>query len=126
MKEYIDLITDMISKQMNNINRNVITEKGLKIRIKEKEILQILKEELASALGCTEPVAIAYAAAKARAVLGRMPECASIGVSRNILKNAMGVGIPGTDIVGREMAAALGNRGMADTDQVILDMMVCR
>lgn len=74
----------------------------------EKEMLQILKEELAPALGCTEPVAIAYAAAKARSVLGKLPEHACVSVSRNILKNAMGVGIPGTKMVGLEMASALG------------------
>lgn len=73
-----------------------------------REMLQILRQELAPALGCTEPVAIAYAAAKARAVLGTIPDHAKILVSRNILKNAMGVGIPGTKIVGLEMAAALG------------------
>ena len=74
----------------------------------QAEMLQILKQELAPALGCTEPVAIAYAAAKARSVLGTMPNHAKILVSRNILKNAMGVGIPGTKVVGLEMAAALG------------------
>lgn len=75
------------------------------------QILQILKRELAPALGCTEPVAIAYAAAKAKAVLGKLPLKAQVNVSRNILKNAMGVGIPGTDMVGLEMAAALGMIG---------------
>ena len=82
----------------------------------QEEMLQILKQELVPALGCTEPVAIAYAAAKARAVLGAIPDRAKILVSRNILKNAMGVGIPGTKMVGLEMAAALGiiggNRAM--------------
>lgn len=73
-----------------------------------EKMLQILQQELAPALGCTEPVAIAYAAAKARAVLGTIPDHAKILVSRNILKNAMGVGIPGTKMVGLEMAAALG------------------
>lgn len=76
--------------------------------MKEEQFLEILKQELVPALGCTEPAAIAYAAAKARAVLGVMPDRACIHVSRNILKNAMGVGIPGTDAVGLEMAAALG------------------
>lgn len=64
--------------------------------MENKQILQILKHEFAPALGCTEPVAIAYAAAKARKVLGKMPVRAVVNVSRNILKNAMGVGIPGT------------------------------
>ncbi len=74
----------------------------------DQQVLQILKQELAPALGCTEPISIAYAAAKARAVLGEMPMKAQVKVSRNILKNAMGVGIPGTDMTGLEMAAALG------------------
>lgn len=74
----------------------------------DKQILHILKQELAPAVGCTEPVAVAYAAAKAKSILGKMPECAEIYVSRNILKNAMGVGIPGTDEVGLEIAAAMG------------------
>ena len=72
------------------------------------QILQILKQEMAAATGCTEPVAIAYASAKARAVLGKKPVRAQVKVSCNILKNAMGVGIPGTDMAGLEMAAALG------------------
>ena len=84
----------------------------------QAEMLQILKQELASALGCTEPVAIAYAAAKARSVLGTMPNHAKILVSRNILKNAMGVGIPGTKVVGLEMAAALGIIG-GNSDAVL-------
>lgn len=83
-----------------------------------EQMIQILKEEIAPALGCTEPVAIAYAAARARAVLGTVPERARINVSRNILKNAMGVGIPGTDMVGLEMAAALGIIG-GDSDAIL-------
>lgn len=63
-------------------------------------------------------MAVAYAAAKARAVLGKMPLRAKVSVSRNILKNAMGVGIPGTDLVGLEMAAALGILG-GDSDAVL-------
>lgn len=86
--------------------------------MENKQILQILKHEFAPALGCTEPVAIAYAAAKARKVLGKMPVRAVVNVSRNILKNAMGVGIPGTDMVGLEMAAALGIIG-GDSDAVL-------
>lgn len=83
-------------------------QKTAQKKMTQAAMLQILKQELAPALGCTEPVAIAYAAAKARAVLGAIPEHAKILVSRNILKNAMGVGIPGTKMVGLEMAAALG------------------
>ena len=87
----------------------------------EEQILQTLRRELAPAVGCTEPVAVAYAAAKARAVLGRKPEHAQVNVSRNILKNAMGVGIPGTDLVGLEMAAALGIIG--GNDEAILEVL---
>lgn len=75
---------------------------------REEQMLHILRQELAPALGCTEPVAVAYAAAKARAVLGKTPVRVQVQVSRNILKNAMGVGIPGTEMVGLEMATALG------------------
>lgn len=88
------------------------------IKMTDGQIIQILKRELAPALGCTEPVAIAYAAAKARAILGTVPQRAQINVSRNILKNAMGVGIPGTDMVGLEMAAALGIIG-GNADRVL-------
>lgn len=87
----------------------------------EEQILQTLQKELAPAVGCTEPVAVAYAAAKARAVLGRKPERARVNVSRNILKNAMGVGIPGTKLVGLEMAAALGIIG--GNSEAILEVL---
>ncbi len=84
----------------------------------DEQFLRILKRELAPAVGCTEPVAIAYAAARARAELGRIPDRASVKVSRNILKNAMGVGIPGTDQVGLAMAAAMGIIG-GDSDAIL-------
>lgn len=53
---------------------------------KYSQYLQILKEELIPAMGCTEPIAMAYAAAKARAVLGNMPEKIDIVISGNIIK----------------------------------------
>lgn len=58
--------------------------------------IQILKEELIPALGCTEPIAIAYAAAKAREVLGCFPETAILECSGNIVKNAKSVTVPYT------------------------------
>lgn len=58
--------------------------------------LQILQEELIPAMGCTEPIAIAYAAAKAREVLGTLPDQVEIGVSRNIIKNVKSVVVPNT------------------------------
>lgn len=56
--------------------------------------LEILKDELIMALGCTEPIAIAYAAAKARKLLGQMPEKCVVSCSGNIVKNVMGVTVP--------------------------------
>ncbi|SHJ88428.1 L-cysteine desulfidase [Anaerocolumna jejuensis DSM 15929] len=71
--------------------------------------IQILKEELVPALGCTEPIAIAYAAAKARKVLGSMPEHIIVKCSGNIVKNVKGVIVPATgDMRGIETSAVLG------------------
>ena len=71
--------------------------------------VQILKEELIPAMGCTEPIAIAYAAAKARDVLGGMPDKVEIGVSSNIIKNVKSVIVPNTDgMKGIEAAAVAG------------------
>lgn len=71
--------------------------------------LHILKEELIPALGCTEPIAIAYAAAYARSVLGEMPEQVRVSCSGNIVKNVKGVTVPGSGgMKGMEAAAAMG------------------
>lgn len=71
--------------------------------------LAILKEELIPAMGCTEPIAIAYAAAKAREILGTLPQRVSIEVSRNIIKNVKSVVVPNTgNLKGIEAAAAAG------------------
>lgn len=71
--------------------------------------VQILKEELVPAMGCTEPIAIAYAAAKAREILGGLPDRVEIGVSDNIIKNVKSVIVPNTGgLKGIEAAAAAG------------------
>ena len=57
---------------------------------------QILREELIPAMGCTEPISIAYAAAKAREVLNDTPLSAKVEVSGNIVKNAKSVTVPHT------------------------------
>ena len=76
---------------------------------KYNDYLQILKEELVPAMGCTEPIAIAYAAAKARDVLGKMPEKVIAKCSVNIIKNAMCVTVPNTgDLVGIKASAIIG------------------
>ncbi len=58
--------------------------------------LNILREELLPAMGCTEPIAIAYAAAKVREVLGSTPETVLVEASRNIIKNVKSVVVPNT------------------------------
>ena len=69
----------------------------------------LIHREVIPAIGCTEPIAVALAAAKAAEVLGRKPEKIEVYLSANILKNAMGVGIPGTGMVGLPIAIALGS-----------------
>ena len=71
--------------------------------------LTILRSELSMALGCTEPIAIAYAAAKARQLLGEMPEHCTVHCSGNIVKNVMGVTVPNSGgLRGIDVAATLG------------------
>ena len=65
-------------------------------KVKYDSYVKILKEELVPAMGCTEPISIAYAAAKCKAVLGMFPEEALIGVSGNIVKNVKSVTVPHT------------------------------
>ena len=74
-----------------------------------KNYLNILKAELVPALGCTEPIAIAYAAAKARQVLGCFPEQMEMHCSGNIIKNVKGVTVPNSGgLKGIDVAAILG------------------
>lgn len=76
----------------------------------------ILIDGLKSALGCTEPIAIAFAAATARAALGRMPERLSVECSGNIVKNVKGVTVPNSGgMKGIEVAAILGAVGGDET-----------
>ena len=71
--------------------------------------IQILREELVPAMGCTEPIAIAYGAAKARELLGEMPESVLVEASGNIIKNVKSVVVPNTGgLKGIEAAAAAG------------------
>lgn len=73
-----------------------------------KQIIQLIHREVIPAIGCTEPIAVALASAKAAETLGSKPEKIEAFLSANILKNAMGVGIPGTGMVGLPIAIALG------------------
>ena len=72
------------------------------------DIIALIKQEVIPAIGCTEPVAVALAVAKATEVLGAIPDKIEVSLSSNMLKNAMGVGIPGTGMVGLPIAIALG------------------
>lgn len=77
--------------------------------MREENYLSVLNRELIPALGCTEPVAIAYAAAKARSVLGQFPERMVIRCSGNIIKNVKGVTVPNSNgLRGVDVAAILG------------------
>ena len=72
------------------------------------EILKLIGQEVLPAVGCTEPMAVALCVAKATETLGCKPEKITALLSANILKNAMGVGIPGTGMIGLPIAIALG------------------
>ena len=82
---------------MNNIDRNAM--------------LSLLHREVIPALGCTEPIAVALAAARAAEELGTTPERLDVAVSANLLKNGMGVMVPGTGEMGLGVAAAAGALG---------------
>ncbi|MDR3248914.1 MAG: L-serine ammonia-lyase, iron-sulfur-dependent, subunit alpha [Treponema sp.] len=71
----------------------------------------LLKRELVTAMGCTEPAAVALAAASARKALGEVPEKVLVRASRDIIKNAMHAGIPNCSLKGIHAAAALGLAG---------------
>ena len=80
---------------------------------RESEIIELLHKEVKPALGCTEPIAVALAAARTMETLKSKARTVAdheiyVEVSGNILKNGMGVGIPGTGMVGLHIAAALG------------------
>ena len=76
---------------------------------KYQAYVQILKEELVPAMGCTEPIALAYAAAKAREVLGEIPDKVHIGASGSIIKNVKSVIVPNTNhLKGIPAAATAG------------------
>ena len=86
---------------------------------RQAEIIELIRKEVKPALGCTEPIAVALAVAKAMEITEEHAGCAEgwraadryrlcVEVSGNILKNGMGVGIPGTGMVGLHIASALG------------------
>ena len=78
-----------------------------KDNLKYSAYINILKEELVPAMGCTEPIALAYCAAKAREVLGAMPDKVVVGASGSIIKNVKSVIVPNTDHMKGIPAAAI-------------------
>ena len=73
-----------------------------------EQIIALMKREVVPAVGCTEPMAVALCVSRATEALGCRPEKIIVLLSANILKNAMGVGIPGTGMIGLPIAIALG------------------
>ena len=74
----------------------------------KEALISLIKKEVVPAIGCTEPMAVALCTARATELLGCRPEKITAQLSGNILKNAMGVGIPGTGMIGLPIAIALG------------------
>ena len=84
------------------MNNNMIDQET------RKRIIALVNKEVVPAIGCTEPMCVALCTAKATEQLGCLPEHIEATLSANILKNAMGVGIPGTGMIGLPIAIALG------------------
>ncbi len=90
----------VISQRKNNTH--MLTQE------ERQAIIELIHRQVVPAIGCTEPIAVALCVAKARETLGAVPESIRVDLSANILKNAMGVGIPGTGMTGLPIAIALG------------------
>ena len=75
---------------------------------KRERIIALVNKEVVPAIGCTEPMAVALCAAQAATTLGKRPERIEVLLGPNMLKNAMGVGIPGTGMIGLPIAVSLG------------------
>ncbi len=73
-----------------------------------EQIVALMRREVVPAVGCTEPMCVALCTARATELLGQRPRRITVLLSPNILKNAMGVGIPGTGMIGLPIAVALG------------------
>ncbi|HKL57265.1 MAG TPA: serine dehydratase subunit alpha family protein, partial [Sphaerochaeta sp.] len=72
------------------------------------KFLELLRKEMRPAMGCTEPAASALAGAKAGFLLGDIPTSVEVVTSRDMVKNAMGVGLPNCSLKGIQAAVALG------------------
>ncbi len=98
-------ITYLTTENTDSVSNNPVSYEGLT----EADFADIIHDELNTALGCTEPIALAYCAAEARRILDATPDKCDIEVSGNIIKNAKSVVVPGTDgMKGIPAAAAAG------------------
>lgn len=88
---------------MQNNKQNIMIS-----NVEKQGILDLMHQQIVPAIGCTEPVCVALCVAKAKELLGVLPEKIEVKLSANILKNAMGVGIPGTGMIGLPIAISLG------------------
>ena len=86
-----------------NLKFNYMLDKEIR-----EQIVALIHQEVVPAVGCTEPMAVALCVARATEDLGCMPEKIRVWLSANMLKNAMGVGIPGTGMIGLPIAVAMG------------------
>ena len=98
MPFYLDIFVTFVHK--TNIT---MLEKKTRERI-----IALIDKEVVPAIGCTEPMAVALCTAKAATLLGKRPDRIKVLLSPNMLKNAMGVGIPGTGMIGLPIAVSLG------------------
>lgn len=97
------------TERMLIICRFFVTLQQNSIIMSENEkIIALIQREVVPAIGCTEPIAVALCVAKATELLNTKPEHITVSLSANIIKNAMGVGIPGTGMIGLPIAIALG------------------
>lgn len=86
-----------------------------------EQIIALINREVVPAIGCTEPIAVALCVARATEIMGETPTSISLRLSANVLKNAMGVGIPGTGMIGLPIAIALGAiKGKSDYELEVL------
>ena len=82
--------------------------------MEQEKIIRLLREEMVVAMGCTEPAASALAGSKARELLGALPERLTVYASRDMVKNAMSVGIPNCTERGLLTAVCLGVYSQAE------------
>lgn len=98
----------LLKKLLGLFPSQPLKEKTMIAKPEREQIIALINREVVPAIGCTEPIAVALCVAKATETLGKRPEKIKALLSANILKNAMGVGIPGTGMIGLPIAIALG------------------